>query len=656
MKKTTEFLGSQLVLIFGFLIILFLTFNALVEYQDANDNTQQSWQDMSKVIHKMTLITDIFDAQNKLKNTLDAALIEENRDRQHALFRKAAQIREVIVSGRLALLAQPLQPIEKQILEKQGLLLENGFGSQTYYESLLLEFDDREEAMQVLFSQINQIQTQAQNLFSDYYFLTKEAFVQQVNGFSKSTQASAQTYRGYLLVNLLLILIVGVFVVVTMFRRDRLIHKQTRLLRDQNANLENQVAQRTEHLEKARLAEKQANEAKSEFLAIMSHEIRTPLNGMMGTLSLIDDHKLTPEEKGFLQTARHSSDLLLTVINDILDYSKIESGKFTLAQTPMDLQNLVQNAETVYAPLIKEKGLHFVLDTSGIEHRWMLGDTTRIAQIINNYMNNAIKFTQEGEIRLTIRAQANGLVDLAVSDTGLGIQAEDVAKLFQDFTQVYQGSNRQFGGTGLGLVICRKLAELMGGSVSVDSEYGQGSTFFAQLKLEPISEAAFHESEEQTASEMAQHQTKALRGKILLVEDNKVNQMVAQKLLEKAGHEVMIANNGQEALDKVDEQAAFDMILMDCQMPVMDGFEATRKIREKGWRELPIIALTANAQSSDREACFLAGTDDFISKPFKPEFLLEKVTQTILASREGRAMKAFAADHETEQNPTQEKA
>lgn len=627
MKKKKDSLWSNSVLVLGFVFIFFLTLNALVEYQKTANQTEDSWADMSELIYKITLLTDIFDAQNKLKNTLDAALVTKDFEQQNALFRQAASIRKVIVKGRKELMEIPLTRKGKKILEKQGLILENGFSAQIYYENLLLQFEDREEAMHVLFNQINVSQSQAQNLFSEYYYLSKEDFNKKLKKFSDFTQHSARTNKRFLALNLALILIVGFFVIVTVLRRDRLILEQTKLLKEQNANLENQVTIRTQHLEKARLAEKQANEAKSEFLAIMSHEIRTPLNGMLGALNLIGETQLTIEEKGYLNTAKQSSDLLLMVINDILDYSKIESGKFSLNSTSIDLEDIAVNAGRVYRPLIENKGLQLQVNTEALAQRWVLGDGGRIAQIINNYMNNAIKFTEQGSITLTLKSDKEGRVLISVADTGMGIKQSDIEKLFQDFTQVHKGSNRQFGGSGLGLVICRKLAQLMQGDVSVTSEFGIGSEFHAELKLAPINKAAYLQAhKEKQVANQAQH-NRWLKVKVLLVEDNKVNQLVAQKLLEKFGHEVIVANNGLEALQKI-EVEQFDVVLMDCQMPVMDGFEATRKIREMGI-ETPIIALTANAQLSDQKACFAAGVNAFVSKPFKPEILMSAVQQAL---------------------------
>lgn len=629
MKFIGEKAGSHLVLIFGFIIIFLLTYSTYNEYQKNTKQAQKFWNQTSNAITKVNLITEIFGAQNQIKNTLDLALVETDKTKQHALFRNVAEIRDKIIQGRLDLLALPLAESEKETLSGQSELLNNGFASQVYFEQLLLDFDDREAAINVLFNEINTVQNLAQSMLSELYDDNKHRLAQSTQAFNEFSIASSAKNRQLLILNLILIFVVGVLVILLVLSRDRLINKQTNLLKQQNIDLEHIVAIRTRRLEEARLAEKHANEAKSEFLAVMSHEIRTPLNGMIGTLNLIDNNNLNSEEKRYLATAKQSSDLLLTVINDILDYSKIESGKFSLDKSSVDLCELIDSAEMMYKPLIKEKGLSFKQDVSELDQRWVMGDATRISQIINNYMNNALKFTKSGSITLQVASNKSGGTTFSVIDTGLGIKQEDLSLLFQDFSQIHTGSKRSFGGTGLGLVICKKLANLMGGSVNVKSTYQQGSTFSATLKLPAITEAQFL-ADNHSIKDASQAKIDALNGHILLVEDNKVNQLVAQKLLEKAGHTVTIANDGRECLDLLDKES-FDLVLMDCHMPIMDGYEATREIRQRGLK-IPIIALTANAQASDRKECIEAGMDEFISKPFKPEELNLKMAGFLKSS------------------------
>lgn len=389
--------------------------------------------------------------------------------------------------------------------------------------------------------------------------------------------------------------------------------------------MQNNINERTEQLTTARHKAMRASKGKSEFLAIMSHEIRTPLNGMMGSLNLINVDKLPEQDGAYITTAKASSEILLTVINDILDYSKIEAGKFSLDQHIICIDALVDAVEDFYRSLIEQKGLAFIVKRINIEQVYIRGDEIRIKQIINNYMNNAIKFTEKGTITLVIEKSVETL-HFSVTDTGIGIHQEDISQLFTDFAQLNIGANRQFGGTGLGLAISKKLALLMNGDVSIDSQYGKGSTFSVSLQCPFVSKAAFEKENKQLASKEEELKNN-LNATVLLVEDNRTNQMIATKLLEKVGCTVIIANNGVESLEAL-KHDEFDIILMDCQMPIMDGFEASNNIRKSG-NSIPIIALTANAQESDRQACLQAGMSDFLSKPFKPKQLYQKVWQNM---------------------------
>ncbi|PWQ95596.1 response regulator [Leucothrix pacifica] len=388
--------------------------------------------------------------------------------------------------------------------------------------------------------------------------------------------------------------------------------------------MQRNIVERTQELTSARSRAQVASKAKSEFLAVMSHEIRTPLNGMIGSLNLMDRKRLSEEDSEHLDTVRKSSGLLITIINDILDYSKIEAGKFSLDNHVVDLKALLNETEQFYRPIVTEKGLLLDVKYDDVRNQYVKGDAIRIKQILNNYLNNALKFTTQGNIYLTVTQLESGAFNFSVRDTGIGISPEDKEDLFKDFSQVNTGANRTFGGSGLGLAISKRLAVLMGGDVGVESEFGKGSRFWAELPLKVATKEEFDQQNrhEQVSEENA---LEGITAKVLLVEDNKVNQMVARKLLEKQGCIVTIANNGVEALDTL-QKAEFHLVLMDCQMPVMDGFEATRKIRQSG-STIPIVALTANAQNTDRDACLEAGMNDFLSKPFDPRKLYQLISQ-----------------------------
>ncbi len=371
--------------------------------------------------------------------------------------------------------------------------------------------------------------------------------------------------------------------------------------------------------------------AKSDFLANISHEIRTPLNGVIGMTALALDESLPPTAREYLQTARESSQLLLTIINDVLDFSKIEAGQMTTEQVPFDLRQTLYEAVELLRPKADEKGLalRFRYGLQAPVH--VLGDPVRVRQIVLNFLGNAIKFTTVGSVEIEAVPETDGSTPewtIAVRDTGLGITAEQQARLFTKFTQADPSTTRCFGGTGLGLAISKQLAELMGGCVGVRSEPGVGSTFWVRLPLPPAPEPV-------TASAPVSIRTKeAVEAgtRVLLVEDNVVNQKIAVRMLEKLGCVVDCALNGKFAVECCSIQS-YGVIFMDCQMPVLDGYGATAQIRqgETGRRRTPIIALTAHAMAGDRERCLAAGMDDYLSKPLRREELAETLARWIPA-------------------------
>ncbi|WP_022952768.1 response regulator [Leucothrix mucor] len=391
------------------------------------------------------------------------------------------------------------------------------------------------------------------------------------------------------------------------------------------------IDERTQSLIEESKKTKAANRAKSEFLAVMSHEIRTPINGIVGSLELVEDKKLSPQNTENINTALCSAELLMGTVTDILDYSSIREGELTLAPTPISIPVLISEIDAIYRPLIEHKSLSFKVDSSELNNHYVFADKKRIRQMLNNYLNNAIKFTDTGTITLKVFNNAEGDTGFSVTDEGIGIEQDDLGRLFKTFVQLDSGSNRHFGGTGLGLVIVRKLTELMNGSVTVASVPGVGSVFGTILPLTPATQADYQATLPKPEKPKAVA-TPTLTADVLLVEDNKINQKVAMRLLEKGGCTLWVANDGKEAVDLAKQQT-FDIILMDCQMPVMDGLTATAKIREFD-QQIPIIALTANAQESDRQACMQSGMNDFISKPFKPANLFSAMEAQLAASKQ----------------------
>ena len=365
-----------------------------------------------------------------------------------------------------------------------------------------------------------------------------------------------------------------------------------------------------------------ASRAKAAFLAMMSHEIRTPMNGMLGVADLLRNMSPDPAQKRLLDILSNSGDSLLRIINDILDFSKIEAERLELRPRPFELRGLLDELDALLRAQALGKPVAVVIDTDPDLPQAFDGDRQRLSQVLLNLGTNAVKFTDRGEVRLIVRASgyAGGRATLqfTVRDTGIGMGEESLSRLFVPFTQLAE-SRRHHGGTGLGLVIARKLVNLMGGEISVASTSGQGSTFGFTIQL-PVAEFL---------AATAAIQTPGMQGlAVLVAEENAVNQAVIQAMLRQLGHVTTVVPNGREALDAL-AQDHFDLVLMDCNMPVMDGLEATRLLRAgaAGVRDaaVPVIALTANAMEGDRELCLAAGMDDFLTKPVSSAALRQAI-------------------------------
>lgn len=387
--------------------------------------------------------------------------------------------------------------------------------------------------------------------------------------------------------------------------------------------LEARVAQRTKQLEAALDASQAATRAKSSFLAIMGHEIRTPLNGILGIAQLLEHSPLNEDQASMLATLSRCGDSLLTLINEILDYSKLEASQMTLEATPVNLPELLHDIVKLYHPVASKKQLSLTLEINSNVEQWVKSDPLRLRQILQNLLGNAIKFTDHGYVSIHAE-QSQQTLTLKVSDSGIGIRQEQLSTLFKPFSQADSSITRQYGGTGLGLAIVARIIELMGGDIQLSSEYGSGSVFLIHLPLQS-SDLTTPARPEKTAPTQLPPDLH-----VLIAEDNAVNQFVARRCIEQAGARATVADNGEAAL-QILKIIRFPIVLMDLSMPILDGLSACRAIRAQPecYGQPWIIALTANSLTDDRAACLEAGMDDFIAKPFNFEQIQAAISRAI---------------------------
>ena len=619
MHKTFLLLSSSFIVIFA------LTANIFISRVDLAQQVEHSWEQHQLSYEKYVLVMGMFNVVEQISRELLKAVKAEDEFELDEILQEISRLRSQYIKLNLELNAKQMNDNEKFFLQQIARETKEGRESQIQFAELLYSDGPVEDKIFFMIDEVFIYQTRSQTIMQQYIKYLEDRTLSASDSFKINNKQLGSVINQKLSINLILIVILGIFVVWIINRDKNTILKKNIQLEKSTQLLEERVESRTHDLMIAKHQAEDATRAKSDFLANMSHEIRTPMNAIIGLAHLTRNTELTEEQADYVEKIENASQNLLGIINDILDFSKIEAGKMAIEVIPFELSQILRDVETVVLPKVNDKGLNWSISQEAGIPDILLGDPLRLNQVLINLCNNAVKFTKTGSIKLSSRIieqhREHVMLEFSVQDTGIGMSEEQASNVFQSFIQADTSTTRKYGGTGLGLAICKQLSELMGGKIWVNSELNRGSTFYFTVALLVSDRQALEQYNGE--KESAEHDMEAITGsRILLVEDNKVNQLVAKKIIEKAGMSVAIANNGQEALEQL-AQEQYDAVLMDIQMPVMGGLEATELIRQNPKHQsLPIIAMTANAMTGDREKCLIAGMNDYTTKPINPQKLI----------------------------------